>query len=260
MSELGNDDVLVKVEATGIGHLEHFLMNGAISYMGGSFPFIPGTDGVGTVTQGGNNAKHLIGKRVIVYRFFGMWSDYTVASMHNVFEVNQDVPVESAAFGFGNPFTVVGLIDTIEKEGKKSVILDAAASALGRMFNKLIKGTNLKVINVVKREDQKETLAKEGAENILVTDGNWKEQFEKLTKELGSDCLVDSLGTGDVYDILVHSLSPGGLVLGIGGLECESLNDIGSQEKVEAQNITIQSWNVMQWINGKSPEEKQKYF
>lgn len=49
------------------------------------------------------------------------------------------------------------------------MVLDAAASAVGKMFNRLAKTLNVPVINVVKREDQKQVLINEGAQHVIVT-------------------------------------------------------------------------------------------
>jgi len=69
------------------------------------------------------------------------------------------------------------------------------------------------------------------------------------------------LGKGEVFDILVRGLVPGGLILLIGGLE--GLSDIvklGSTDKVEADKYTFQGWNCSAWFQSLSPEEKQKEF
>lgn len=60
-----------------------------------------------------------------------------MANIYSVFQIDEDVPLGSAAYGYGNPFTAIGLIETMKAKGKKSIVLDAAASALGRMIAKL---------------------------------------------------------------------------------------------------------------------------
>ena len=48
-SKLGDTDIIVKIEATGITHFDLFLMSGKIP-LPMNFPYIPGTDCVGRVT------------------------------------------------------------------------------------------------------------------------------------------------------------------------------------------------------------------
>jgi hypothetical protein len=54
-------------------------------------------------------------------------------------QIDKDIDLGSVTKRFSNSFTAVGLIETVKKEGKKSIVLDAATSALGRMINKLAK-------------------------------------------------------------------------------------------------------------------------
>lgn len=70
----------------------------------------------------------------------------------------------------------------------------------------------------MKRQDQKELLLSEGIENVIVTEGDWKESYYNITKEMQSDILIDSLGTGETFDALLRGLIPGGLIVIIGGL------------------------------------------
>jgi NADPH:quinone reductase-like Zn-dependent oxidoreductase len=66
----------------------------------------------------------------------GAWSNYAIAS-ELVFPIDADVPASSAASGFINPFTALGFIHEIKAKGHHGLIHTAAASALGRMVNKL---------------------------------------------------------------------------------------------------------------------------
>jgi len=104
---------LVKIDASGIGHFEHFLLSGNYNII--PLPYIPGTNGVGHVVKAGKNGQHLLGKRVIVAGLFGCWTEYAIGNVHAVIPIDKDVSMESAAFGFGNPFTAIGLLDTMRK-------------------------------------------------------------------------------------------------------------------------------------------------
>jgi len=56
----------------------------------------------------------LIGKRVILAGVQGTWTEYLPFHMNGVIPIADDVPVSSAAYGFGNPFTSIGLIETVK--------------------------------------------------------------------------------------------------------------------------------------------------
>lgn len=165
--EVHDNEVLVKVDATGIGHFEHLLMTGSVFTM--EFPYIPGSGAVGHVVKAGKGGEHLIGKRVVVGGKTGFWAEYAIVNIYVAFEIDEDVPLGSAAYGIGNPFTAIGIIETVKSKGKKSIVLDAAASALGRMIAKLAKRENIPILCVVKRKDQEEVLKSDGVKNVFVT-------------------------------------------------------------------------------------------
>ena len=123
-----------------------------------SFPFVPGGDGVGRVVKAGKNGEYLLGKRVVVCGAFGCWSEYVVSSHDWTIVIGDDVPLELGAFGFQNPWTCLGLLSSAKKEGKKSIVVDAASSTLGRMINKLARSWGLVILNVVRRKEQEEVL------------------------------------------------------------------------------------------------------
>jgi len=52
----------------------------------------------------------------------------------------------------------------------------------------------------------------------VVTQGDWVNNYNSLVKSLGVDCLIDSLGNGDVLNTLIKGLPAGGLVIVIGAL------------------------------------------
>lgn len=164
--------------------MDLLFMQGMITSMGGAFPFTPGQEGVGRVVNTGKDAEHLLKKRVITTEWFGKWSEYVVVDADAAIVIEDDVYVESAAFGVGNPYTVMGILATLKEEGKKSIVISAAASALSKMLNRMAGTYGLHVINVVNREDQRDALEKSGAKHIIVAEGHWKEEYEKQVKAL----------------------------------------------------------------------------
>ena len=83
--------------------------------------------------------------------------------------------------------------------GSKGIIHTAAASALGRMLNKLCIKYKIPLLNIVRKEEQAEILRKEGAERILNTSHeNWENQLKEYIKNEGFDCVYDALGGGPI--------------------------------------------------------------
>lgn len=76
------------------------------------------------------------------------------------FEIDKDVPSSSASSGIVNPLTVIGFVEHFKTLKCKGIIHTAAASALGRMLNKLCQKENIPLLNIVRREEHAELLKK----------------------------------------------------------------------------------------------------
>jgi len=55
---------------------------------------------------------------------------------------------------FINPLTAMALLDYAKTKKTKTVIINAAASALGKMLNRLLPTEEIDVINIVRKEEQ----------------------------------------------------------------------------------------------------------
>jgi len=134
----------------------------------------------------------------------GSWADYATTSFF--LEIDDDVPLSSAASGMVNPLTVLGIIHTVKTKKYTGIINTAAASALGRQLNKICKTENITLLNIVRRKEQAELLKSEGAEHVLVTEGDWQPAYKELVQKLKLNALFNSLGGGDVAQKLIDGL------------------------------------------------------
>ena len=185
----------------------------------------------------------------------GSYSEYiAVSAVSSIFPMPEDVNIEDCCSFFVNPYTAVAILDTavqtMAAEGKqcKSIVHTAAASQLGQMLVKLApkKGkvldyscpsckllehlfctdadnrilVGISIINVVRRQEQKELLEGLGAEHVIVTAGDesvWKANLKNKIKEM--DCMVafdavSGVSTGN----MLAALPPKGTVFLYGGL------------------------------------------
>lgn len=65
------------------------------------------------------------------------------------------------------------MISEAKRRNINSIIHTAAASALGRMLNKICKTEGITLLNIVRREEHANILKSEGAEHVIVTTGEW---------------------------------------------------------------------------------------
>jgi NADPH:quinone reductase-like Zn-dependent oxidoreductase len=104
-------ELLVKVEAATINPSDKARLTD--DYEKKPLPFPPGYEGVGRVIEAkGADFQKYVGKRVCFIANAGSWAEYTTTPMF--FEIEDDVPVSSAASGVVNPLTVLAMIYTVK--------------------------------------------------------------------------------------------------------------------------------------------------
>ena len=161
----GPGEVLVKIEAATCNPSD-------LHYLKGEYGVPPewgkaaGFEGAGKVVESGGGffARHLKGKRVAVASAEGdgVWAEYLLAKANMCMPIHTDIPAEQAATFIVNPFTAFGLLDRAEALGSKSVIVNAAASQVGRLIIRMAKPRNIAVIAIVRRQEQRQALQEIG--------------------------------------------------------------------------------------------------
>ena len=178
----------------------------------------------------------------------GTYAEYVIADAPiGVYPMPADLPIEDAASFFVNPYTAIGILDTVKSKGSKAFVHTAAASQLGQMIVKLAPQENIEVINLVRREEQAEMLKKLGAKHVVVTgsdEAKWKAELQSKIIELEATVAFDAIAgtmSGDLLDLM----PPKGSVYIYGGLagKAENINPLALiyQEK-ELKGFFLSSW------------------
>lgn len=232
---VGDDDVVVRVEASPINLSDLMLLlgptmldtfsesnannkksvkgkvvEGKLALLKTRFgiPMVAGNEGAGTVIAAGKSAaaQALLGKTVagVGGEFF---AEHRV--LHHMFVMPMDdgVPARAAASSFVNPMTALGMIETMRSEGFQGIIHTAAASNLGRMLNRLCLSENIKLINIVRREEQVELLKSLGAEFVVNSSSETFEQDLRTAIEAtGAYLAFDALGGGETANTILSCM------------------------------------------------------
>lgn len=69
-----------------------------------------------------------------------------------MFEITNDVPLSSAASGYLNPLTVLGIIETYKGVHGAGLVHTTAGSLLGRMLNQFCQRHHIQLLNIVRNE------------------------------------------------------------------------------------------------------------
>lgn len=211
------------------------------------YPFPLGNEGSGTVvaTGGGMVASRLLGKKVAVLG--NTYAEYTVVdAMRGAFTLPQDLPVEDGCAFFVNPFTVVGIVETVKEQGGKALIHTAAASQLGQMMVKYCKAEGMTLVNLVRRKEQVELLRGLGAEYVVSTsDEDWQSQLEQLIRDLQIKHVFDAIA-GDMSGTLLTIMPPGSTVYVYGRLSDTPIGNIQPLDLIyrgkKLQGFLLTNW------------------
>ena len=172
------NQVLIKVSFAPINPTDLMRMRGFYSL----HTSLIGSEGSGVVAAVGENLKvpYKVGDRVHITD--STWGQYMLANSEDISPILQDdLSFEDAASHFVNPATVYYMGVLAERGNHKAAIHTAGASALGKMLIRHYEEKGIKLINIVRKEEQIEELLKEGADYVL---NSQSPDFEAKLKEL----------------------------------------------------------------------------
>lgn len=236
-ADLKRDEVLVRVSAAPINPSDYGAWQG--SKKADWKPRAIGNEGAGIVVRVGSQiTAALSGVRVGAKVGFtglksgyGSYAEYVVAPLITTYVMDDAVAVEDAASFFVNPFTAVGILDTVRSHNPRCrcFVHTAAASQLGKMLIKLVIAEGgIEIINVVRSEKQADTLREIGAKHIVVvtnpeTDEKGRHELASLIATCGADCAFDAVA-GGMTGLLVSILPPRATVYVYGRLDGDVKN------------------------------------
>eukprot|EP01016_Furgasonia_blochmanni_P037889 TRINITY_DN4510_c0_g1_i7.p1 TRINITY_DN4510_c0_g1~~TRINITY_DN4510_c0_g1_i7.p1 ORF type:complete len:451 (-),score=43.09 TRINITY_DN4510_c0_g1_i7:61-1413(-) len=166
-------------------------------------PLIPGVEATGIVIEsgGGFTGWSLIGKKVICLsdeNQNGTWAEYLITSVENCVELDDDIDLNKDSCSFLEILTGFGLIETIQKEKVRTVIIRIKRMSLAVTVYKLLEKLDLEVLFFVNSEIKAGILRKLGALEVLdINSPTFTNHFgEKMKEQLD----VSSLYIDDVWD------------------------------------------------------------
>ena len=223
--EPSDDEVVVRVEATPINPSDLGLLVGAADMstakasgtkeapvitarvpdaamraMAGRLdqPMPVGNEGAGTVIGTGSSdaAKALMGKTVSMIGG-SMYSQYRTIKASDCMELPAGTTAAEGASWFVNPFTALGMVETMRREGHKALVHTAAASNLGQMLNKICIQDGIALVNIVRKAEQAEILRKIGARYVVNSSSPaFMKDLTDALAETGATIAFDAIGGG----------------------------------------------------------------
>src|SRR5437867_2060759 len=212
---LGQDDVLVSMEAAPINPSDFLLVRGMYGVRP-AFPFSVGAEGVGRVTQTGSKVDvALQGKRVLILPTYeqGTWADEVVVPVRNLVPMSDEADSLQLSMIGINPATAYLLLNRYVSLMPGDWIGQTAANAaMGQYIIALAKLAGLKTLNVVRREEAAEQVRQWGGDRVVLSGDNLHKDIDKALDGKKLSLVLDTVGGSPVGE-LAKSLKAGGAIV-----------------------------------------------
>ena len=212
IAEPGGDGVVIDVRAAGVSFPEVLQTRGAYQVKP-ELPFVPGSEVAGVVKRASDGFE--AGDRVAAFPMLGGFAEVAQAPPHFTFKLSDKLDFAQGAGLILNYHTAYfALVLRGRLEEGETVLVHGAAGGVGTASIQVAKGLGCRVIGVVS-SDEKERVAREaGADEVLRSDGPWKDEAKEASGG-GVDVVLDPVG-GDRFTDSLRSLAEGGRVVVVG--------------------------------------------
>ena len=241
---IGSEDVLVRVKACALNHLDIWIREGNPAYPM-PLPHVSGSDVAGIVEQAGNRVEGVTaGQRVFVSPGISCWkceqclagrdnmcrsygllgamthggyAEYVKVPFRNVLPIPENLSFEQAsAFPLVSMTASHMLFALAGLQHGETVLIMGAGSGVGSMAVQLAKFAGARVIATVGSDDKIPKAVILGADAVINhTREKVSERVKLLTEGRGVDVVIEHIGP-EVWDSSLESLAKGGRLITCG--------------------------------------------
>jgi NADPH:quinone reductase len=206
--------VVVEVHNAGVSFPELLQTRGEYQ-LKPPLPFVPGSEVGGVVRSAPEDAGVAPGDRVAAFCMLGGFAEVAVAPPVLTFPISDELDFAQAAALILNYHTAYFALKLRGRlaEGE-SVLVHGAAGGVGTASLQVAKGLGARTYAVVSSEEKERVAREAGADEVLRSDGPWKDQAKELSGG-GVDLVLDPVG-GDRFTDSLRSLRETGRVVVVG--------------------------------------------
>lgn len=222
MPELARGQVLLKVLTSVVNPSDLVHLHGkyGVDALEGAYA---GFEGCGQViaANAGLYGKWLVGKRVAMSAqqgFDGFWSRYAVTRVNHCLPLRKDISDEQGATLIVNPLTSVCLVERAKQLGAKAIVVNAAASQVGKGVIRYAHLLGIKVIATVRSAANVKVLEAMGADCVLLsTQADFAQSLKQASKAYRATVLLDAVAAQDTA-MALHNMPQGSTAIVYGRL------------------------------------------
>jgi NADPH:quinone reductase len=206
--------VVVDVKAAGVSFPELLQTRGEYQ-MKPDLPFVPGSEVGGVVRAVRGEAKVEPGDRVAAFCGLAAWAQATVAPGYFCFKIPDDWDyAQGAALVLNYHTAYFALIGRGRLAEGETVVVHGAAGGVGTATLQVAKAWGARSIAVVSSDEKEQVARRAGADEVVRSDGPWKDQVREMT-DGGADVVLDPVG-GDRFTDSLRALREFGRVVVVG--------------------------------------------
>ena len=206
--------VLVEVHAAGVSFPEVLQTRGEYQVKP-ELPFVPGSEVGGVVLSAPEGAAVSEGDRVAAFCMLGGFAETAVAPEMLTFALPGGLDYAQGASLILNYHTAYfALVMRGRFQEGETVLVHGAAGGVGTATLQIAKGLGARTIAVVSSDDKEAVAREAGADEVVRSDGSWKDEAKELSGG-GVDVVIDPVG-GDRFTDSLRSLREGGRCVVVG--------------------------------------------
>jgi NADPH2:quinone reductase len=230
------EGVLIDVAAAGVSFPD-VLQTRGLYQLKPDLPFTPGAEVGGTVTHAPPGSGFQSGDRVMAFTVLGGMAEQAVAPAYLTFALPRQLDFAQGASVILNYHTVYFALKLRGRlqEGER-VLVHGAAGGVGTAALQVAKALGASTVAVVSSEEKERVAREAGADEVVRSDGPWREQVLELTGG-GVDVVLDPVG-GDRFTDSLRCLREDGRVLVVGFTE-------GSIPEVKVNRLLLRNVSVV---------------
>jgi NADPH2:quinone reductase len=206
--------VVIDVRAAGVSFPEVLQTRGEYQ-LKPDLPFVPGSEVAGVVRSAPDGAGVSEGDRVAACCMLGGFAEAAVAPEFLTFPLSDELDFAQGAglvLNYHTAWFSLKLRGRL-REGE-SVLVHGAAGGVGTASLQVAKGLGARTIAVVSSDDKERVAREAGADEVVRSDGPWKDEVKELSGG-GVDLVIDPVG-GDRFLDSLRSLGEGGRLVVVG--------------------------------------------
>jgi len=206
------DQVLIDVHAAGVAFPE-VLQTRGMYQLKPPVPFVPGSEVAGVVVSAPVSGQLRAGDRVAAMCLLGGFAEQAVAPAYLTFPLPDVLDFAQGAGLILNYHTAwFSLVTRGRLQPGETVLVQGAAGGVGTATLQVAKGLGARTIAVVSSDDKEKVARDAGADEVLRSDGPWKDQAKELG---GADIVIDPVG-GDRFTDSLRVLRQQGRLVVVG--------------------------------------------